>query len=283
MTNWKVAGVTILACAAGAVALGSAAVYWGWYDVSATGSHTIPVYELLDTAQTRSVQRRSTDLVVPDLDAPGRVQNGFGLFRTHCVQCHGAPGIAPEPFALGLNPAPAALVATARDRPAADIFWIVRQGVKMTGMPAWRYRLTDTEIWNVVAFMRVLPSLSPEAYQERAGGAKPSRPEEQAKPAPDMRVGDAAAGRDALSQYLCATCHVIPGVAGARHHVGPPLAGIASRPYIAGTLPNTPTNMQRWLRQPARVKPWTAMPDLGLTGQDARDIAAFLYTLPSAD
>ncbi|MFY3549606.1 c-type cytochrome [Achromobacter insolitus] len=76
---------------------------------------------------------------------------------------------------------------------------------------------------------------------------------------------------------------VIPGIAGARHHVGPSLAGIAQRPYIAGGVPNTPASMERWLRDPAAFKPGTAMPDLGLGAQEARDIAAFLYTLPPVD
>ena len=96
-------------------------------------------------------------------------------------------------------------------------------------------------------------------------------------------MGSAAAGRNAVQQYLCATCHVIPGVAGAHHHVGPSLAGIADRSYVAGTLPNTEANMQRWLLAPGQVKPGTAMPDLGLTDQDARDISAFLQTLRQAD
>jgi cytochrome c1 len=76
---------------------------------------------------------------------------------------------------------------------------------------------------------------------------------------------------------------VIPGVVGANRSVGPPLAGIANRQYIAGVLPNTPANMMRWLRQPTKVDPLSAMPDLDVTEQDARDIAAFLYTLRQTD
>ncbi|PND34606.1 cytochrome C [Achromobacter pulmonis] len=275
MKNWKVAALTVLAGAAGGACLGAAAVYWGWYDVSATASHTIAVHRLLDITQMQAVRRRAADIEVPDLDDPVRARNGLALYQAHCVQCHGAPGVAPEPYALGLNPAPAALVGSARERPAADIYWIVREGIRMTGMPAWRYRLTDAEIWDVVAFMRVLPALSPRDYRAQADAAGPTARPQAVAP----RVGDAAAGRDALQQYLCATCHAIPGVAGANHHVGPPLAGLASRPYIAGTLPYTQANMQRWLLAPDSIKPGSAMPDLGLSEQDARDIAAFLDTL----
>lgn len=96
-------------------------------------------------------------------------------------------------------------------------------------------------------------------------------------------AGDAEAGRRALSQYLCATCHRIPGVTGANKHVGPPLDGIGSRKYLAGVLTNTPENMIRWLQGPQQVDPLSAMPDLGVREQDARDMAAYLSTLREPD
>lgn len=293
MSRWKrVAAWLIAAMAASGAALGAAVIYFGWYDVSATGPHTVPVHALLDVALTRSVKVRSADIDVPELDSPARIQRGDGLFRAHCVQCHGAPGQAPEPYALGMNPAPASLVGSARERPAAEMFWITRHGIKMTGMPAWQYRLTDEQIWDVVAFMRVLPTLSPEQYRDLAQ-AEPRASEVGAIPgaiegpgdAPSdaPRVGDAMAGRDALQQYLCVTCHAIPGVPGARHHVGPSLAGMGDRSRIAGVLPNTPDNMRQWLLDPQQIKPGSAMPALGLREQDARDIAAFLQTLSNFD
>lgn len=90
--------------------------------------------------------------------------------------------------------------------------------------------------------------------------------------------GDAQRGRVAIRQYACQTCHVIPGVTGADALVGPPLNGIASRKYVA-RLPNTPDHLIEWLRHPQQVNPLSAMPDLGVTDGDARDIAAYLYTL----
>ena len=92
--------------------------------------------------------------------------------------------------------------------------------------------------------------------------------------------GDVERGRVALRQYACGTCHVIPGVTGADALVGPPLNGIASRRYLAGILPNTPDNMLRWIRHPQQVSPLSAMPDLAVTEGDARDMVAYLYTLP---
>ena len=91
--------------------------------------------------------------------------------------------------------------------------------------------------------------------------------------------GDIDRGRIAIRQYACQTCHVIPGVTGADALVGPPLNGIASRHYLGGVLPNTPDLMIEWLQHPQRIEPLTAMPDLRVTERDARDIAAYLYTL----
>ena len=91
--------------------------------------------------------------------------------------------------------------------------------------------------------------------------------------------GDIQRGRVAIRQYGCQTCHVVPGVTGADALVGPPLNGIADRLYLAGILPNTPKYMIQWLRNPQGIDSLSAMPDLGVTERDARDIAAYLYTL----
>ena len=82
-----------------------------------------------------------------------------------------------------------------------------------------------------------------------------------------------------MRKYGCQSCHTIPGVVGADGLVGPPLAGIASRSYIAGVLPNAPANMLRWIQDPKLVDSLTAMPNVGVTPSDARNIAAYLYTL----
>jgi cytochrome c1 len=86
-------------------------------------------------------------------------------------------------------------------------------------------------------------------------------------------------GKAAIDHYGCASCHTIPGIRGANGLVGPPLNQIASRVYIGGVLTNTPENMLRWLRDPPAVDPKTAMPNVHLTDSDARDVAAYLYTL----
>ena len=94
-----------------------------------------------------------------------------------------------------------------------------------------------------------------------------------------MTGGNADRGRAALHHYGCASCHTIPGVRGADALVGPPLTAMGSRAYIGGVMHNTPDNMVRWIRDPPAVDPMTAMPNVGVTPADARDIASYLYTL----
>lgn len=89
--------------------------------------------------------------------------------------------------------------------------------------------------------------------------------------------GDDARGRALVERYGCASCH--SGLKGAQGTVGPPLDNIAHRGYLGGVLPNTPENMTAWIRQPQRYAPGTAMPNLGMSEAEARDVAAYLYTL----
>jgi cytochrome c len=91
--------------------------------------------------------------------------------------------------------------------------------------------------------------------------------------------GDPGHGLVLVRRYGCNACHVIPGLSGARGQVGPPLQGIAARVYLAGRLRNTPQNLMLWIRDPQGVSKGTAMPNMGVTEQDGRDLAAFLYTL----
>ena len=97
--------------------------------------------------------------------------------------------------------------------------------------------------------------------------------------AASMTGGAPARGREAIRSYGCQSCHTIPGIQGTKALVGPPLAGIASRSYIAGVMSNTPQHMIEWLRNPPGIDSKTAMPNMNVTERDARDIAAYLYTL----
>jgi cytochrome c2 len=90
--------------------------------------------------------------------------------------------------------------------------------------------------------------------------------------------GDPRRGEAMFIQYGCGSCHALKNVRTATGMVGPPLDGIALRVIIGGHLSNTPSNMERWIRDPQHVAPGTAMPDLNVGAEDARDITAFLYT-----
>ena len=96
---------------------------------------------------------------------------------------------------------------------------------------------------------------------------------------PDNFDGDDRRGADLVKNYRCGTCHDIPGIAGANGNVGPPLHRIGTRTYIAGYIQNSPDNMAAWIEDPQKALPGNAMPRMGIPQKDARDIAAFLYTL----
>lgn len=91
--------------------------------------------------------------------------------------------------------------------------------------------------------------------------------------------GDPARGHALIQQYGCGSCHQIPGVAGAHGHVGPSLADFRDRAYVAGVLPHSPENVMRWIEDPQKVDSLTAMPKLGVSHGEARDITAYLYAL----
>lgn len=102
---------------------------------------------------------------------------------------------------------------------------------------------------------------------------------------PDQRTailltdGNPTRGRDAMEHYGCGACHNVPGIDGATGLVGPPLDNIGDRLILAGQLPNTPDNMMLWIRRPQTIESGTTMPDMHVSERDARDIAAYLYTL----
>lgn len=115
-----------------------------------------------------------------------------------------------------------------------------------------------------------------------AGAAVHDSVQERARFAHEARMltgGEPARGRELARTFGCAGCHTIPGVTGADGQVGPPLTGIANRMYIGGVVTNTPDDLIRWIKNPKAIDPKTAMPAVGVNDLQARDIAAYLYTL----
>jgi mono/diheme cytochrome c family protein len=269
---------TVLGLAAFATLAAAGVVALGLYDVAATTPHTQAMHALLETTMQRSVRRHARRVDVPQLDAPASAARGAGCFRDHCIACHGGPGVAPQPLALAMQPLPGPLAEAARRWDAAELYWITRHGIKMSGMPAWEHRLADADLWATVAFVQQLADLTPAQFAERLAAVPAGLRCERGEPLV-LRPPDAQRGRRALAQYGCRGCHVIDGVVGSQVHVGPPLSRYARRERLPGGLPATPENLVRWLRDPASLAPQTAMPALGVGEQDARDIAAYLQSL----
>jgi mono/diheme cytochrome c family protein len=147
------------------VAAAAVAIYAGLYNVAADIPHTQPVYWLFDTVRQRSVAARARDIVVPnDLDDTNRISKGAGQYAEMCSGCHLAPGMKRTEISRGLYPR-APELRRKTDLTPAEQFWIVKHGVKMTGMPAWGVTHEDELLWDVVAFVRKLPELTPEQYE----------------------------------------------------------------------------------------------------------------------
>lgn len=269
---------TLCAVLAVGVAAAAAFVWSGVYNIAASSPHTQFVYSMLENTMQRSVQLRASGIEAPPLSAPALFERGAMCYQDHCQQCHGGPGVAQNASALGMQPAPGPLMDATSRWKIRELYWITRNGITMSGMPAWRFRLADADLWALVGFIDGLPQLSPPEYRElmaRLAG-------QQCGLNTDLAVdvaGDLVRGRLALTQYACHGCHEIPGITGSAVQVGPPLAGTARRQLIAGQVGNTPDQMVRWLRNPQSIDPMTAMPNLGVSERDARDMAAYLATL----
>jgi mono/diheme cytochrome c family protein len=282
-----VAAATTAVLAAVALLTGAVVVVGGFYDVAATRQHWQLTYWVVQFAKHRSVERRARDIDVPPLADEAMALRGAACFRDKCTTCHGAPGVPRDEVALSMQPLPPSLVDARQLWRPNELYWVTRHGLRLTGMPAWEFRLRDDELWDLVAFLQRLPDLGPAQYAEWARRAPPApacgAAAQRPPTAPVTIAGapppDVDRGRTALYQYACNACHIIPGVTGASVHVGPPLEGIASRQFIAGTLLNSPANMARWIMQTQQVKPGTAMPQLGVAERDARDMAGYLATL----
>lgn len=150
------------------VLAGLAFIYSGFYDVAASTPDSGLIAWALETTQHRSVHRAAEAFEetaqVPDLNDPRRVREGLVEYHEMCVVCHGAPGIPISAIGQGLNPYPPELASESEE--PAETFWVVKHGIKMTGMPAFGASHSDEEIWAIVAFMNRMPKISPQQYQQ---------------------------------------------------------------------------------------------------------------------
>jgi len=140
-------------------------VYSGLYNVGADSPHTKLVYWLLDTARDRSVAARAESVLPPpDLQDKDRIAAGSGLYAEMCTGCHLAPGMEKTEISQGLYPA-APDFSHGNDLTPREQFWVIKHGIKASGMAAWGKTHNDTLIWDMVAFLQQEGNLSPEQYQ----------------------------------------------------------------------------------------------------------------------
>jgi mono/diheme cytochrome c family protein len=153
---------TVLVLLAVEIAAAAGFIYWGLFNVAATDSHWPLTYGILETARVRSVKAHAAGLKAPDnLADHKRVVEGTSHFAEHCSSCHSAPGVEAGDIAKGMYPRPPLLRDAARQWSPSEMFWMIRNGIKMSGMPAWPDH-SDEDVWNIVAFLGQLPNMSEE-------------------------------------------------------------------------------------------------------------------------
>ncbi len=261
----------------------------GLYNIAADQPHLTFVRWMLQAGKTRAVQIRSRGMHPPNLRDSSLLKRGLILYRKNCQPCHGAPGAANEQIGRGIDPKPPSLLIAANKWDDSELFWITSHGLKLSGMPGFQPRLSETDIWGIVAFLRRMVFLSPADYKRltvaQDQGVTDSSlhwwPHDDYGFSQLKEHGDARKGFELVQRYGCQSCHTIPDLNPAR--VGPPLTGLAERQYIAGSLVNVPSNVTAWVMNPQQFKPGTVMPNLNVKSDEALDITAFLYTLGSLE
>lgn len=156
--------------------IGLVVVYTGAYNVAATEEHSSLGRWAFDTTFHRSVQARSADLQPPS-DLAAMTTRGAGEYKEMCQHCHGGPGVARDEWADGMRPRPPHLTQAAPEWNSEEVFWLVKHGAKMTGMPAFGATHDDATLWSIVALVRELPAMTPEQYAalgEQPSGEQPS-------------------------------------------------------------------------------------------------------------
>ena len=141
----------------------------GGYNVAATERHNPITAWALDTTFRNSVQGRGSDIAAPEL-TPAMVTAGAGEYKAMCAHCHGGVGEGRAEWAEGMRPKPPALAGAADDWSASEVFWLVKHGAKMTGMPSFGDTHDDQTLWNIAAFVKALPDMPATQYDVYPSG-----------------------------------------------------------------------------------------------------------------
>ena len=253
--------------AAVAVLLGAGAVLFAWsgiYNVAASRGHFELTSWFLETVMRSSVRTHSLPVDAPPLDDPNQIRLGASVYLGNCALCHGGPGQPSNPLAQHMLPPPPDLAEAVRKWDPEELFWIVKHGLKYTGMPAWSAQNRDDEIWTVVAFLGELPDMPAGTYQELARGRARTQPEDGA--------AIAHRGTGLTSIAVCARCHG-DGTAPPSSRLAPKLAGLPAA-YLELAL-NEYANASRpsGIMQPVAGE---------LDAAAIRQISAYYAALPSS-
>jgi mono/diheme cytochrome c family protein len=164
----KTIALTLVTAIVVAAVIGLGVVESGVYNVAATEPHQALTESILSSMMGNSVRHHASDVALsptyrnPDLD------EGFEHFQAMCVACHGAPGVEKNEIGEGLNPPAPDLTKTVSNLSPREVFWILKNGIKMTGMPAFGPTHSDEKLWNITAFVERLPDMTREQYSEMA-------------------------------------------------------------------------------------------------------------------
>jgi cytochrome c553 len=233
LLTWK----KLLAAAVGALLLALAVSFSGLVSIAASSGHFGPVTWFLHWTMRNAVDRQSLLISAPDgidLADPALVQRAAGHFATGCAPCHGAPGVPRSPVVLSMTPPPPRLEEKVGEWKDRELFWIVKYGIKYSGMPAWVTQDRDDEVWAQVAFLRALPDLTPEHYAELALGGERGR-------TPLDAGSETTAGLDGIFESALADCSRCHGRGGLGRGSGPaagafPVIAGQPRGYLLATL-----------------------------------------------
>ncbi|GAA3977221.1 cytochrome c [Allohahella marinimesophila] len=145
--------------------------YSGLYNVAADEPHFGVTRWLLNTTMARSIAVRDDDIVAPDnLESSARIDRGAQMYARICAGCHLGPGVDPTAIHVGMKPQPPRLKEHIEHHAPANLFWIIKHGIKMSGMPALGLTFDDNQLWDLVAFLQTLPELDAQQYRQQTAG-----------------------------------------------------------------------------------------------------------------
>ncbi len=256
-------GVFLLVLAAG----GALVVVSGVVPIKASSGHWAITRWFLSFSMHRSVATHSMGITIPALDSPAMVLKGAGQYETACRPCHGSPDLPQPRIARQMTPHPPYLPPTISKWASEELFYIVKHGVKFTGMPAWPTLKRDDEVWAMVAFLRQLPDLDAAAYQRLVEGETATGPGRT--PLQDLLPSE---GAPATVLENCARCHGADGQG----------RGLGAFPKLAG---QRPTYLYAALQAYADGRRHSGLMEpvaAGLSREEMQGLARYYANLPPA-